>query len=68
MWHKTKDDQGNLVVPDTYREVVYKHSCNSKGIGKLSIEGSEIVARNALGKTVPNYGYPIIAWCELPKD
>lgn len=52
-------------IPE-YKDVLYKHSCGTKGIGKLVVIDGEFRALDSSGELKPSYGYDIIAWCEIP--
>lgn len=49
-----------------YKDVLYKHSCGTKGLGKLVVIGGEVRALDSRGELKPSYGYDITAWCEIP--
>lgn len=61
--------QWNLIsevgLPE-YKDVLYKHVCGTKGIGKLVILDGEVRAFSERGQLRENYGYDIIAWFEIP--
>lgn len=61
--------QWNLIsevgIPE-YKDVLYKHSCGTKGIGKLVTLEGEVRAISERGQLRENYGYAITAWYEIP--
>lgn len=65
-WVKTKDKQGNFNLPE-YRDVVYRHSCGSKGIGKLVTLDGKVRVVEKDGKMKSDYGYEIVAWLDIPE-
>lgn len=64
MWNKIESKND---LPD-FKDVVYIHSCGSKGVGKLVFKDGDVLALGTNNKVKAGDGrFKIVAWLDIPE-